>query len=110
MFHTLHTDYFLTIMSTFHSIVFIQIDGFASGDIKLRILYTALFYMLVPFVLIRILTKSIRNPAYLKRISERFGFFVPPAKSGGIWVQSVSVGDTIAAAPLIKRLQRAYPD
>lgn len=76
----------------------------------MRILYTVLFHILIPLVLVRILIKSIRNPAYLKRVGERFGRFEAPQKTGGIWVHSVSVGETIAAVPLIKRLQQTFPD
>lgn len=61
--------------------------------------------------MIRILIKSFRNPAYLQRIGERFGFFSSSIGSqGGLWVHSVSVGETLAVVPLIQQLRRVYPD
>lgn len=71
--------------------------------------YTALFYLLMPFVVLRLLWRARRAPLYRRRIAERFGFFAQAAAPGGIWVHAVSVGETIAAAPLIRALQQRYP-
>ncbi len=49
-------------------------------------------------------------PAYRKRISERYGFFKAPEKQASIWVHSVSVGESIAIAPMVKELIKKYPD
>ena len=35
--------------------------------------------------------------------------FAVPGQGDGIWVHAVSVGETIAAAPMIRRLQERYP-
>jgi 3-deoxy-D-manno-octulosonic-acid transferase len=73
-----------------------------------RILYSVLFYILLPFVFIRLLWKSRRQPAYRQRLAERVGFYpfkLPPC----IWIHAVSMGETIAAVPLIKALQSRYP-
>ncbi|MGH8437314.1 MAG: lipid IV(A) 3-deoxy-D-manno-octulosonic acid transferase, partial [Pseudomonas sp.] len=48
--------------------------------------------------------------AYAKRIGDRFAFNLPRLKAGGIWVHAVSVGESIAAAPLIRELLVRYPD
>ena len=72
-------------------------------------IYTALYYLAIPFVLLRLVWKACRSPAYLQRIPERFGVFKPPLKQGGLWIHCVSVGETVAAAPFIKRLQRECP-
>ena len=74
-----------------------------------RFLYTLLFYLLTPLLLLRLLLRSRKAPDYRRRIAERFGFFAAPA-TGGIWVHAVSVGEAIAAAPLVKALQQQYPD
>ena len=79
----------------------------------MRFLYSALFYLLLPAILLRMLWRSRRAPAYRQRLAERFGFFSCPAEvTGGrvIWVHAVSVGETLAAAPLIEDLLAAYPD
>lgn len=71
--------------------------------------YTALFYALLPFVVMRLLWRARLAPLYRRRIGERFGFFKKTIQPGGIWVHAVSVGETIAAAPLIRALQLRYP-
>jgi len=76
----------------------------------MRSLYSALFYTLVPLVLLRMLWRSRRAPAYRARLMERFGFFDAPPEQPTIWVHAVSVGETLAAAPIIEDLLREYPD
>lgn len=71
--------------------------------------YTALFYALLPFVVLRLLWRARLAPLYRHRIAERFGFFKHAVAPDGIWVHAVSVGETIAAAPLIRALQQQYP-
>lgn len=77
----------------------------------LRFLYTLLFYLMVPLVILRLLWRSRKAPEYSKRWGERFGF-VPaiPANQKVIWVHSVSVGETMAAVPMINQLQERYPE
>lgn len=73
----------------------------------MRFLYTFLFYLCLPLIMLRLLWRAIRVPAYARRWRERFGFVSPPEwlQSGTvIWVHAVSVGETLAAAPLIKKL------
>ncbi len=75
----------------------------------LRMLYTLLFYLAIPFVLLRLWRKGKKNIGYRERISERFGYprFI---SQKSIWVHAVSLGETIAAIPLIEELIKAYPD
>jgi 3-deoxy-D-manno-octulosonic-acid transferase len=75
-----------------------------------RCLYTLLFYAITPLLLLRLLVRARKAPAYGQRILERFGIFSAPILHNSIWVHSVSVGETIAAAPLIKELQQRYPN
>jgi len=75
-----------------------------------RHLYTFIFYLLVPFILLRLLYRAWKAPAYSARWQERFGFVKTAHLNKPIWVHAVSVGETIAAAPLIKSLQQSYPD
>ncbi len=51
-----------------------------------------------------------KAPAYRKRWGERYGFYRHPLKPGGIMLHSVSVGETLAAIPLVRALRHRYPD
>lgn len=75
-----------------------------------RTLYTALFHLGLPLVFLRLLWRARRAPAYSKRIGERFAIGLPPLKPGGIWVHAVSVGESIAAAPMVRELMARYPE
>ncbi|OJT52243.1 lipid IV(A) 3-deoxy-D-manno-octulosonic acid transferase [Pseudomonas moraviensis] len=74
-----------------------------------RTLYTALFYLGLPLVAIRLWLRARKAPAYAKRIGERFTLGMPTLQPGGIWVHAVSVGESIAAAPMIRALLERYP-
>ncbi len=77
----------------------------------LRYLYTLIYFIAIPAILTRLLWKSRRNPHYRKRWNERFGYFKRlPKDQSSIWVHAVSVGETIAAIPLIRELKKQYPD
>lgn len=82
----------------------------------MRFLYSALLYALLPLVLLRILWRSRRAPAYRQRLAERFGIFrvaaKPPlaAARPAIWVHAVSVGEVLVAAPLLEYLLRDFPE
>ncbi len=76
----------------------------------MRLLYSLLFYCLMPFVLLRMLWRSRLASAYRRRWGERLGFFRAPADGRPvIWVHAVSVGETLAAAPVIEALLQRYP-
>ena len=76
-----------------------------------RIFYTILLYFLTPLVVLRMFWRARKNPQYSDRWHERFGF-VPEidASQEVVWIHSVSVGETLAAVPLIKKLKKLYPD
>lgn len=75
----------------------------------MNILYTILLYLIQPLIWFRLLWRSRKAPDYRKRWLERYGFCKNKVKSGGILVHAVSVGETLAAIPLIKTLQKQYP-
>ncbi|MFJ2546240.1 lipid IV(A) 3-deoxy-D-manno-octulosonic acid transferase [Pseudomonas sp. NPDC087612] len=74
-----------------------------------RTLYTLLFHLGLPLVALRLFLRSRKAPAYGQRIAERFACKLPAMARGGIWVHAVSVGESIAAAPMIRALLQAYP-
>jgi len=75
-----------------------------------RYIYTLLFYIALPFILLRLLWKSRNNRDYREKIYERFGFFKKPLPQNCIWLHAVSLGESIAATPLIKNIRRNYPN
>lgn len=74
-----------------------------------RTLYTLLFHICLPLVAVRLWLRARKAPAYRQRIGERFALGLPAMQPGGIWVHAVSVGESIAAAPMIRALLAAYP-
>lgn len=75
-----------------------------------RLLYSSFLYVLTPFILLRLWLRGRRAPAYRRRIRERFGWIEAlPADRPVLWVHAVSVGETLAAVPMIKALQKDYP-
>jgi 3-deoxy-D-manno-octulosonic-acid transferase len=77
--------------------------------IRLESLYTALLYLIQPFVWLRLLLRSRKAPAYRKRWAERYGFCRGKVAPDGIMLHSVSVGETLAAIPLVRALRHRYP-
>lgn len=75
----------------------------------MRKIYTFLAYLIMPLVLIRLCWKAYIRKQKISRLKERFGY-VDSRNSGGIWLHAVSVGETIAAVPLVKKLQAQYPE
>ena len=74
-----------------------------------RFLYTLLLYVILPFMPIRLWWRGLRQPEYRQHWAERFGFYALKAVKPVIWLHCVSVGETHAAAPLIKALQQRFP-
>ena len=77
----------------------------------MRILYTLLYIHLLPLIVLRLYWRSLKNPGYRQRIGERFALI--PERCGDtrlVWVHAVSVGEVIAATPMVRKLMQRYPD
>ena len=78
----------------------------------LRFCYTLLSYCIQPLILLFMWKKGLKQPDYRKRLCERYGVYsnlVKPTQNG-IIVHAASVGEVIAATPLIKAIQARYPE
>lgn len=73
-----------------------------------RLFYSLLFYFALPIIILRLLWRARKAPAYKNRLAERFAYKLA-MKPHCIWVHAVSVGESIAAAPMIYALQAKYP-
>ena len=73
-------------------------------------LYQVLLYLIQPLIWLRLLLRSRKAPAYRKRWGERYGFCRGKVAPHGILLHSVSVGETLAAVPLVRALRHHYPD
>ncbi len=72
--------------------------------------YSVLWYLLLLPVMAYLLWRSRKDPGYRQRFSERLAFSkVPKLAKGGIVIHAVSVGEVVAATPLIKRILAQYP-
>lgn len=75
-----------------------------------RVIYTAILWLLLPYVIFHLLWRARKQPEYLRHIPERFGFFPFQVSKPVIWLHTVSVGETRAAASLIQHLTETYPE
>lgn len=75
-----------------------------------RLTYSLLFHLLLPVILLRLAWRAWRAPAYARRIPERFALGLKLPLREGIWLHAVSLGESIAAAPLIRQLLARYPE
>ena len=70
----------------------------------MRRVYTCLLYLFVPFILCRLFWKGRRLPAYRQRLRERFSWGPLATPPVDVWLHAVSLGEVVAATPLIERL------
>jgi 3-deoxy-D-manno-octulosonic-acid transferase len=76
----------------------------------MRAFYTLLFYLLIPFIMLRLLWRGIKAPAYRRRWNERFGFYNKTYPQNLVWFHAVSVGEAEALFPLLRLLLARHPD
>lgn len=74
----------------------------------LHFFYSLFFRLALPFVLLRMWWQGRQSPETWLHWEQRLGY-VALSPEPVIWVHAVSVGETIAAAPLVKELLRRNP-
>ena len=71
----------------------------------MRYIYSFIFSVALPLIFIKLWLRGKKLPAYRRRWRERLGFFNQPTfpvNNKVIWIHAVSVGEFIAAKPLIQ--------
>lgn len=75
--------------------------------------YNVLIYLIQPFVLLFTLYRSYKAPAYRKRLNERYACYgtsaVNKPQANGILIHAASVGEVLAAQPLVNVILSQYP-
>lgn len=74
-----------------------------------RLLYTLLLLLASPLLLMSLYKKKPGKPSIGKRWKEHFGLTPEITSQRPLWVHAVSVGEVIAATPLIKALKQRNP-
>lgn len=75
----------------------------------LHYLYSFVFRLILPFLLLRLWWSGRKSPDAIAHWQDRLGL-IPRTGNPVIWVHAVSVGETIAAAPLVKALLTRRPN
>ncbi|MCU8018361.1 lipid IV(A) 3-deoxy-D-manno-octulosonic acid transferase [Shewanella sp. SM72] len=73
-----------------------------------RFLYSTILYLLFPLLIVYLAFRAIKSPDYCGRWGERFG--LTRLKSTDVLVHSVSMGETLAAIPLIRLIMQSHPE
>ena len=76
----------------------------------MRVLYSAVFYLIIPFVLLRLFWRGFKTPEHRRRWNERFALYRNSHPQNVIWFHAVSVGEVEALFPLVKAMQQQHPD
>lgn len=71
--------------------------------------YSLVWWLALPLVLLRLWWRGRAEPGYRQYLAERLGRYAPAPAAPLIWVHAVSVGETRAAEPLIRRLLSEFP-
>jgi 3-deoxy-D-manno-octulosonic-acid transferase len=75
-----------------------------------RHIYTLGLWLLLPYVFFHLLWRARKQPEYLQHVGERFGRYSVKCDKPVIWLHTVSVGETRAAASLIQNLRERFPE
>ena len=74
----------------------------------MRFVYTLMWYLLIPLVLLYFFWRGRRAPAYRQRWRERFGCHSRRCRES-VWIHAASVGEVLAVPPLIEALLSRHP-
>jgi 3-deoxy-D-manno-octulosonic-acid transferase len=74
-----------------------------------RAAYALLLRAATPLYFLRLWWRGRREPAYREHWRERLGVPSVPPVPGRLWLHAVSLGETLAAAPLLQALRQQQP-
>ncbi|MGH8033639.1 MAG: lipid IV(A) 3-deoxy-D-manno-octulosonic acid transferase [Lysobacterales bacterium] len=80
------------------------------SELNMRTLYVLASYFLMPFLLLHLAVRGLRDSDWLRRWGERFALYRQPIPPGGIIVHAASIGEVNAATPLIRALRVRFPE
>ena len=66
--------------------------------------YNCLILILLPFMVIRIFLKSLKDKDYIKNLKNRFGIYSEEPKENLIWFHAVSLGEVISSQSLVYKI------
>lgn len=81
----------------------------------MHVLYNILAVLLVVLATPAFIMRLIREKGFGQRLAQSFGFLPieeigPVAGKNCIWLHAASVGEIVAASPIIKEMRRSFPD
>jgi 3-deoxy-D-manno-octulosonic-acid transferase len=74
-----------------------------------RVFYNLLIYLLQIPAMVYWWVRALLNRSYRDRVGQRFGLGYPQLEKC-IWIHAVSVGEVQAAVPLVRAIQRRFPN
>ena len=78
-----------------------------------RRLYSLAMRLFVPLLLLRLIWRGRLQPGYRAQLLRRVGWYRPRPLGQfkpRVWIHAVSVGETLAVAPLVEKLLKVRPD
>jgi 3-deoxy-D-manno-octulosonic-acid transferase len=75
-----------------------------------RALYSLVLYLLSPIIFFHLWSRGLKNKSYHGRWAERLGFYHGHLKTDSLVIHCASVGEIMAARPLINKLLSETPN
>lgn len=81
----------------------------------MQIIYNIVAIILVILAIPVFMVRAVREKGFVERLRQSFGFLhkdalEPVANKGCIWIHAASVGEIVAASPLIKEFRLEFPE
>jgi 3-deoxy-D-manno-octulosonic-acid transferase len=76
---------------------------------RMFVLYEVLLYLVLVLALPYFVVTGVLRGKYLANFPERMGFYKTPAGAHDLWIHAVSVGETLAARPVVDAIMRQRP-